>query len=126
MLLWNVLINGNCKVGEWEKGVELFEGMGVRYGLTCSCLINGLLGVGEVGRAVEVWRGVEEKDVVIWNTMIHVFFWWVLVWFCLEYDFVFIIYKFLNFFFFFFFFFFHKMESMKKGWQCFLRCWRRA
>ncbi|PWA64633.1 tetratricopeptide repeat (TPR)-like superfamily protein [Artemisia annua] len=59
--------------GMGEKGVELFEGMGVRYGSTWSCLINGLMGAGEVARAVEVWRRVEEKDVVTWTTMIHGF-----------------------------------------------------
>ncbi|GJS54603.1 pentatricopeptide repeat-containing protein [Tanacetum coccineum] len=73
VLLWNVLINGYCKAGEWEKGVELFEVMPVKYGSTWSCLINGLMGAGQVGRAIEVWRGVEEKDVVTWTTMIHGF-----------------------------------------------------
>ncbi|PWA64723.1 tetratricopeptide repeat (TPR)-like superfamily protein [Artemisia annua] len=31
------------------------------------------MGAGEVGRVVEVWRGVEEKDVLTWTTMIHCF-----------------------------------------------------
>ncbi|KAI3706222.1 hypothetical protein L6452_23818 [Arctium lappa] len=72
-LLWNVLINGYCKVGRWGKAMELFEGMPEKYGSTWSTLLNGLMKAGEVYRAVELWHSVTEKDVVSWTTMIHGF-----------------------------------------------------
>ncbi|MFS7910721.1 putative tetratricopeptide-like helical domain superfamily [Helianthus anomalus] len=55
-LLWNVLINGYCKVGKWGKAVELFEVMPEKYGSTWSTLINGLMKAGEIDRAMELWR----------------------------------------------------------------------
>ncbi|KAK1429110.1 hypothetical protein QVD17_11312 [Tagetes erecta] len=72
-LIWNVLINGYCKVGKWVKAMELFEVMPETYGSTWSTLINGLMKAGEVDRAVELWRDVEDKDVVSWTTMINGF-----------------------------------------------------
>ncbi|KAF5817341.1 putative tetratricopeptide-like helical domain superfamily [Helianthus annuus] len=72
-LLWNVLINGYCKVGKWGKAVELFEVMPEKYGSTWSTLINGLMKAGEIDRAMELWRSVEERDVVCWTTMINGF-----------------------------------------------------
>ncbi|KVH90995.1 pentatricopeptide repeat-containing protein At1g04840 [Cynara cardunculus var. scolymus] len=72
-LLWNVLINGYCKVGRWGKAMELFEGMPEKYGSTWSTLLNGLMKAGEVYRAMELWHSVTEKDVVSWTTMIHGF-----------------------------------------------------
>ncbi|KAJ0614106.1 putative tetratricopeptide-like helical domain superfamily [Helianthus annuus] len=72
-LLWNVLINGYCKVGKWGKAVELFKVMPEKYGSTWSTLINGLMKAGEIDRAMELWRSVEERDVVSWTTMINGF-----------------------------------------------------
>ncbi|KAJ0561945.1 putative tetratricopeptide-like helical domain superfamily, DYW domain-containing protein [Helianthus annuus] len=72
-LLWNVLINGYCKVGKWGKAMELFEVMPEKYGSTWSTLINGLMKAGEINRAMELWRSVEERDVVSWTTMINGF-----------------------------------------------------
>ncbi|KAI3688414.1 hypothetical protein L1987_82127 [Smallanthus sonchifolius] len=72
-LLWNVLINGHCKVGKWVKAMELFEVMPEKYGSTWSTLINGLMKAGEINRAMELWDSVEERNVVSWTTMINGF-----------------------------------------------------
>lgn len=48
VLLWNVLINGYCKVGDLGKVVELFKGMSKRNS-GWNSLINGFIG-NEIGR----------------------------------------------------------------------------
>ncbi|KAI3523621.1 hypothetical protein L1887_01882 [Cichorium endivia] len=72
-LLCNVLINGFCKVGNWGKAVELFNGMPEKYVSTWSSLINGLMEAGEINKAMSLWHSMEERDVVSWTTMIHGF-----------------------------------------------------
>ncbi|CAI9290483.1 unnamed protein product [Lactuca saligna] len=72
-LIWNVLINGFCKAGNWGKALELFEEMPEKYGSTWSSLIDGLMKAGEINRAMELWHSMEEKDVVSWTTMIDGF-----------------------------------------------------
>lgn len=72
-LLCNVLINGFCKVGNWGKAVELFEGMPEKYVSTWSSLINGLMEAGEINKAMDLWHSMEERDVISWTTMIHGF-----------------------------------------------------
>lgn len=72
-LLWNVLINGYCRVGKWRKAMELFGAMPEKYGSTWCTLINGLMKAGEIDRAMEIWGCVVEKDVVSWTTMINGF-----------------------------------------------------
>ncbi|KAK4859913.1 hypothetical protein QYF36_014109 [Acer negundo] len=48
ILLWNVLINGCCKVGDLGKAVEFFEGIPERNS-GWNSLINGFIGNG-IGR----------------------------------------------------------------------------
>ncbi|KAK1554472.1 hypothetical protein Q3G72_012650 [Acer saccharum] len=57
IFLWNVLINGCCKVGDLEKVVELFEGMPERN-LGWNSLIKGFMGNG-IGREWVSFLGLE-------------------------------------------------------------------
>nr|XP_017253091.1 PREDICTED: pentatricopeptide repeat-containing protein At1g04840 isoform X2 [Daucus carota subsp. sativus] len=73
VLVWNVLINGCCKVGDLGKAVELFEAMPERKVGSWNCLINGLMLKGEVDVAQEYFSRVPERDVVTWTTMVSGF-----------------------------------------------------
>ncbi|EEF34342.1 pentatricopeptide repeat-containing protein, putative [Ricinus communis] len=52
-LLWNVLINGYCKVGDMRKALELFEAMPLRNTASWSSLINGFFRIGDLEQAIE-------------------------------------------------------------------------
>ncbi|GFY81629.1 magnesium transporter NIPA [Actinidia rufa] len=69
-LLWNVLINGCCKVGDLRKAVELFEAMPERNVGSWNSLINGFMRDSEVERARELFDCMREKNVVSWTTMV--------------------------------------------------------
>lgn len=69
-VLWNVLINGCCKVGDLGKAVEIFEAMPERNVVSWNCLINGFMRNGEVDRAAEFFDLMPERNVVSWTTMV--------------------------------------------------------
>lgn len=73
VLVWNVLINGCCKVGDLEKAVELFEAMPERKIGSWNCLINGFMVKGEVDMAEEYFNSMPERNVVTWTTMVSGF-----------------------------------------------------
>ncbi|GFY93069.1 tetratricopeptide repeat (TPR)-like superfamily protein [Actinidia rufa] len=70
ILLWNVLMNGCCKVGDLRKAKELFDAMPVRNVGSWNSLINGFMRDGEVDRARELFDCMPEKNVVSWTTMV--------------------------------------------------------
>ncbi|PSS35680.1 Pentatricopeptide repeat-containing protein [Actinidia chinensis var. chinensis] len=70
ILLWNVLINGCCRVGDLKKATELFEAMPKRNVGSWNSLINGFMRDGEVDRARELFDRMPEKNVVSWTTMV--------------------------------------------------------
>ncbi|KAL7251184.1 hypothetical protein ACSBR1_013086 [Camellia fascicularis] len=70
ILLWNVLINGCCKMGDLRKATELFETMPARNAGSWNCLINGFMRNGEVDRARELFDRMPEKNVVSWTTVV--------------------------------------------------------
>ncbi|KDP39353.1 hypothetical protein JCGZ_01110 [Jatropha curcas] len=70
-LLWNVLINGCCKVGSMRKAVDLFETMPERTTASWNSLINGFLRSGDLERANELFGRMPEKNVVSWTTMVN-------------------------------------------------------
>ncbi|XP_057487409.1 pentatricopeptide repeat-containing protein At1g04840-like [Actinidia eriantha] len=70
ILLWNVLMNGCCKVGDLRKARELFDAMPVRNVGSWNSLINGFMRDGEVDRARELFDCMPEKNVVSWTTMV--------------------------------------------------------
>ncbi|CAN1275356.1 Pentatricopeptide repeat-containing protein At1g04840 [Linum perenne] len=72
-LLWNVLINGCCKVGSMGKAMELFNTMPERDTGSWNSLINGFLRVGELDKANALFDQMPEKNVVSWTTMVNGF-----------------------------------------------------
>ncbi|KAL4273387.1 hypothetical protein GQ457_13G029280 [Hibiscus cannabinus] len=70
ILLWNVLINGCCKVGNLGKAMELFEAMPERNIGSWNSLINGLLRNGDLNKAMQLFDEMKEKDVVSWTTIV--------------------------------------------------------
>ncbi|KAL8102180.1 hypothetical protein AgCh_026903 [Apium graveolens] len=73
VLVWNVLINGCCKVGDLGKAVELFEAMPERKVGSWNCLINGFMVKGEVDVAEYYFYNMPERNVVTWTTMVSGF-----------------------------------------------------
>lgn len=73
ILLWNVLINGCCKVGDLSKAASLFEAMPERNAGSWNSLINGFVRNGDLDRARELFVQMPEKNVVSWTTMINGF-----------------------------------------------------
>ncbi|XP_038712630.1 pentatricopeptide repeat-containing protein At1g04840-like [Tripterygium wilfordii] len=71
ILLWNVLINGCCKVGKMKKAMELFEAMPERSLVSWNSLINGLLRNGDSNQAWKFFDLMPEKNVVSWTTMVN-------------------------------------------------------
>ncbi|EEF44204.1 pentatricopeptide repeat-containing protein, putative [Ricinus communis] len=72
-LLWNVLINGCCKVGDMRKALELFEDMPLRNTASWNSLINGFFKIGDLEQAIEHFDRMPVKDVVSWTTMVNGF-----------------------------------------------------
>ncbi|KAF2288894.1 hypothetical protein GH714_022620 [Hevea brasiliensis] len=72
-LLWNVLINGYCKVGDMSKAAELFQAMPQRNTASWNSLINGFLRSGDLEKARELFDRMPGKNVVSWSTMINGF-----------------------------------------------------
>ncbi|CAN0890295.1 Pentatricopeptide repeat-containing protein At1g04840 [Linum grandiflorum] len=72
-LLWNVLINGCCKVGNMGKAMELFNTMPGRDVGSWNSLINGFLRAGELDKANAFFDQMPEKNVVSWTTMVNGF-----------------------------------------------------
>ncbi|XP_058093302.1 pentatricopeptide repeat-containing protein At1g04840 [Magnolia sinica] len=71
VLLWNVLINGCCKVGDLEMASKLFEAMPDRRSIgSWNSLINGFLQKGDVERAMVLFDRMPEKNVISWTTMV--------------------------------------------------------
>lgn len=73
ILLWNVLINGCCTVGDLSKAAALFEAMPERNAGSWNSLINGFVRNGNLNRARELFVQMPEKNVVSWTTMINGF-----------------------------------------------------
>ena len=73
ILLWNVLINGCCKVGDLSKAAALFAAMPQRNAGSWNSLINGFVWNGDLNRARELFVQIPEKNVVSWTTMINGF-----------------------------------------------------
>ncbi|PPR87556.1 hypothetical protein GOBAR_AA33130 [Gossypium barbadense] len=71
ILLWNVLINGCCKVGDLEKAMELFEAMPERNIGSWNSFINGLMKNGDLNKAMQLFDEMKEKDVVSWTTIVN-------------------------------------------------------
>ncbi|CAN4090890.1 unnamed protein product [Withania somnifera] len=71
VLLWNVVINGCCKIGRVSKALALFEEMPERNVGSWNSLISGLLRNGEVDKAMRVFDAMMERNVVSWTSMIH-------------------------------------------------------
>ncbi|TMW96562.1 hypothetical protein EJD97_007157 [Solanum chilense] len=72
VILWNVVINGCCKIGRVSKALALFEEMPERNVGSWNTLISGLLRNGEVDKAMELFDEMtNEKNVVSWTCMIH-------------------------------------------------------
>ncbi|XP_054807661.1 pentatricopeptide repeat-containing protein At1g04840 [Prosopis cineraria] len=73
ILLWNVSINGCCKMGDLDKAGELFEGMPEKNVGSWNTLINGFARNGDMNAARELFNQMKEKNVVSWTTMIKGF-----------------------------------------------------
>ncbi|KAK4279073.1 hypothetical protein QN277_016830 [Acacia crassicarpa] len=73
ILLWNVSINGCCKMGDLDKARELFEGMPERNVGSWNTLINGFARNGDMNAARELFNQMKEKNVVSWTTMVKGF-----------------------------------------------------
>ncbi|OMO71022.1 hypothetical protein CCACVL1_18501 [Corchorus capsularis] len=73
ILLWNVLINGCCKVGNLRKAMELFKAMPERNIGSFNSLINGFMRNGDSGEAMVLFNEMKEKDVISWTTMVNGF-----------------------------------------------------
>ncbi|XP_039029819.1 pentatricopeptide repeat-containing protein At1g04840-like [Hibiscus syriacus] len=71
ILLWNVLINGFCKVGNLGKAMELFEAMPEKNIGSWNSLINGLMRNGDLNKATQLFDEMKEKDVVSWTTIVN-------------------------------------------------------
>ncbi|KAJ9154001.1 hypothetical protein P3X46_027382 [Hevea brasiliensis] len=72
-LLWNVLINGYCKVGDMSKAAELFQAMPQRNTASWNSLINGFLRSGDLEKARELFDRMPGKNVISWSTMVNGF-----------------------------------------------------
>ncbi|KAJ8774195.1 hypothetical protein K2173_009626 [Erythroxylum novogranatense] len=70
-ILWNILINGYCKVGKVRKARELFDAVPQKETASWNSLINGLLKNGDMGQAKDVFDQMPDKDVVSWTTMVN-------------------------------------------------------
>lgn len=73
ILLWNISINGCCKLGDLDKARELFEAMPERSIGSWNTLINGFARNGDMHGARELFDLMQEKNVVSWTTMIKGF-----------------------------------------------------
>ncbi|KAF5199413.1 Pentatricopeptide repeat-containing protein [Thalictrum thalictroides] len=70
ILLWNVIINGCCKVGDVKRASEIFEAMPERNVGSWNSMINGFLKKGDLERANLLFDQMSEKNVVSWTTMV--------------------------------------------------------
>lgn len=73
ILLWNISINGCCKLGDLDKARELFEAMPEKNMGSWNTLINGFARNGDMDGAREMFNHMQEKNVVSWTTMIKGF-----------------------------------------------------
>ncbi|KAK4356838.1 hypothetical protein RND71_022448 [Anisodus tanguticus] len=73
VLLWNVVINGCCKIGRVSKALALFDEMPERNVGSWNTLLSGLMRNGEVDQAMGLFDGMKrnEKNVVSWTCVIN-------------------------------------------------------
>ncbi|VVA90007.1 unnamed protein product [Arabis nemorensis] len=73
VLLWNVLINGYCRVKDMQMAKTIFESMPERNSGSWSTLIKGYVDSGKLNRARRLFESMPEKNVVSWTTLINGF-----------------------------------------------------
>ncbi|KAK4341546.1 hypothetical protein RND71_040047 [Anisodus tanguticus] len=73
VLLWNVVINGCCKIGWVSKALVLFNEMPARNVGSWNTLLSGLMRNEEVDKAMELFDGMKksERNVVSWTCVIN-------------------------------------------------------
>lgn len=69
-LLWNVLIDGCCKVGDMVKTLELLKAMPERNLGSWNSLIDGFMRNGDTERASLLFEQMPYKNVISWTTMV--------------------------------------------------------
>lgn len=72
-LLWNVMMNGFCRVGDMNGALVLFEQMPQRNVGSWNSLINGFAKSRNMVRAKELFGQMPERNVVSWTIMMNGF-----------------------------------------------------